>query len=177
MSDVEQTEPWAVAVEGDAPALLLERINECAVTVSAGAEVAVVAAGEQGPPGPRGIPGPSGESALQKVAAAPLSGHRLVVSIDGATVDYADCRALANRSNTLGMTLGAADAGTPVDIQRSGEVVFEGWAWSIGPVFLGHDGQLTQSLPQDAAFSLVVGFAMSPTAVFLDMGVAITLEA
>ncbi|WP_371369993.1 hypothetical protein ACA097_09725 [Pseudomonas sp. QL9] len=177
MSDVEQIEPWAVAVEGNAPALVLEQINEYAVTVAAGAEALVVTVGEQGPPGPKGIPGPAGGSALQKVAAVALSGHRLVFSTDGAAVTYADCGQLANRGNTLGMTLGAAEAGDPVDIQRSGEVLFEGWSWNDGPVFLGHDGQLTQSLPQDAAFSLVVGFAMNATTVFLDMGVAITLEA
>ncbi|CDF86325.1 conserved hypothetical protein [Pseudomonas knackmussii B13] len=177
MSDAEQIEPWAVAVESDMPPLVLEQINEYAVTVTAGAELLVVTAGEQGPPGPQGNPGPAGGSALQKVAAVPLSGHRLVFSPDGVAVDYADCGALDSRSNTLGLTLGAADAGAPVNIQRSGEVMFEGWAWSSGPVFLGHAGQVTQSLPQDAAFSLVVGFAMNATTLFLDMGVAITLEA
>ena len=140
MSDVEQIEPWAVAVEGEALPLVLEHINEYAVTVEAGPELLVLTAGEQGPPGPQGIPGPAGGAALQKVAAVPLSGHRLVFSTDGAAVDYADCSALANRSNTLGMTLGAAEAGALVNVQRSGEVVFEGWAWGSGPVFLGHDG-------------------------------------
>ncbi|MFZ5959861.1 hypothetical protein ACOXVJ_20360 [Pseudomonas knackmussii] len=177
MSDAEQVEPWAVAVESDTSPLVLEHIKEYAVTLDAGPDLVVLTAGEQGPPGPQGIPGPAGGSALQKVAAVALSGHRLVFSTDGVAVDYADCGALANRNNTLGMTLGAADAGALVNVQRSGEVVFEGWAWSSGPVFLGHAGQVTQSLPQDAAFSLVVGFAMNATTLFLDMGVAITLEA
>ncbi|WP_054911033.1 hypothetical protein [Pseudomonas sp. NBRC 111135] len=177
MTDTEQIEQWAVAVESDGAPFVLEQINEYAVTVEAPPELVVVTVGEQGPPGVQGIPGPAGGSALQKIAAVPLSGHRMVFSIDGIAVNYADCRALANRANTLGMTLGAADQGAPVNVQRTGEVIHSGWSWDDGPVFLGHDGNLTQALPPTAAFSLIVGFAMNPTTLFLDQGVAITLEA
>ena len=177
MTDTEQIEPWAVVIEGDDPPIVLEHINEFAVTVDAPSELVIVTLGEQGPPGPQGIPGPTGGSALQKVAAVPLSGHRMVFSTDGLAVDYADCGSLANRANTLGMTLGAADQGATVNVQRTGEVIHSGWSWADGPVFLGHDGNLTQVLPPTAVFSLIVGFAMNPTTLFLDQGVAITLEA
>lgn len=54
MSDTEQIEPWAVAIEGDASPLVLEHINEYAVTVDVPAELVVVTVGEQGPPGAPG---------------------------------------------------------------------------------------------------------------------------
>lgn len=54
MSDAEQIEPWAVAIEGDASPLVLEHINEYAVTVDVPAELVVVTVGEQGPPGAPG---------------------------------------------------------------------------------------------------------------------------
>jgi hypothetical protein len=51
---VETCEPWAVTVEGDCPPLVIEAAIEYAVTVEAGADVLVITAGEQGPPGPPG---------------------------------------------------------------------------------------------------------------------------
>ncbi|MFV3415335.1 hypothetical protein ACNFH8_23975 [Pseudomonas sp. NY15436] len=54
MSDAEQIEPWAVAIESDGMPFMLEHINEYAVTVDAPAELAVVTIGEQGPPGAPG---------------------------------------------------------------------------------------------------------------------------
>lgn len=54
MSDTEQIEPWAVAIEADGAPFLLEQINEYAVTVEAPAELVIVTVSEQGPPGPPG---------------------------------------------------------------------------------------------------------------------------
>ena len=54
MTDTEQIEPWAVAIESDGTPILLEQINEYAVTVEAPAELVIVTVGEQGPPGPPG---------------------------------------------------------------------------------------------------------------------------
>ncbi len=54
MTDSQQTELWAVAIEGDGAPLLLEQINEYAVTVEAPAELVIVTIGEQGPPGAPG---------------------------------------------------------------------------------------------------------------------------
>ncbi|MDF3932159.1 hypothetical protein [Pseudomonas citronellolis] len=54
MSDAEQIEPWAVAVDADGAPVVLEHINEYAVTVDPGPELLVVTVGEQGPPGAPG---------------------------------------------------------------------------------------------------------------------------
>ncbi|MED5607791.1 hypothetical protein VV867_08835 [Pseudomonas sp. JH-2] len=162
---IEPQEPRAVAIQQSQPQGLAYQ----------GVPLFNVVAGLQGRRGEQGIPGPAGGSSVQKIASVPLSGHRLVFSPDGVTAEYADCGVLPNRINTLGLTLGAADLGSVVNIQRAGEVTFEGWAWADGAVFLGHAGQLTQTLPPDAVFSLIVGFAMNATTLFLDMGVAITL--
>ena len=55
-----EAEAWAVALEGDRPALVIEHLLEYAVTVEPAPDVLVVAVGEQGPPGP---PGPAGGGA------------------------------------------------------------------------------------------------------------------
>lgn len=54
MTDTEAFEPWAVVIEGDSVPLVLEHINEFAVTVEAPAELVIVTVGEQGPPGAPG---------------------------------------------------------------------------------------------------------------------------
>lgn len=54
MSDTEQIEPWAVAIESDGAPFTLEHINEYAVTVDLPAEMLVATVGEQGPPGAPG---------------------------------------------------------------------------------------------------------------------------
>ena len=54
MTDVEQ---WAVTVEPQQVALLVDCEQEYAVTHEPAAEVQLVLAGDQGPPGPPGQPG------------------------------------------------------------------------------------------------------------------------
>lgn len=136
----------------------------------------VVLAGQPGRKGDKGEPGPAGGAIIQKVASVPMSGHRMVAPIDANQVVYADCATLINRINTLGLSLNAASPGGTVDVQRLGEVQHSGWAWTPGAVFLGQDGNLTQTVPSGALFSLIVGFALDPTTLFIDIGVAITLE-
>lgn len=55
-----EAEAWAVAIEGDRQALVIEHLLEYAVTVEPAPDVLVVTVGEQGPPGP---PGPAGGGA------------------------------------------------------------------------------------------------------------------
>lgn len=52
-----EAEAWAVAIEGDRPALVIEHLLEYAVTVEPAPDVLVVTVGDQGPPGPPGAPG------------------------------------------------------------------------------------------------------------------------
>lgn len=135
--------------------------------------VATVQVGSVGPQGPAGTPGGSSEL---RVADTVLSGHRIVRSVDADRVGYASTDNPAHGDDTLGLTLGAADAGAAVNVQRAGPVDFNGWAWTPGePVLLGRDGQLTQSPAADDAFVQVVGYAESATTLYLDIQPSILL--
>lgn len=128
--------------------------------------VATVKVGSVGPQGPAGTPG--GASEL-RVASGILSGHRIVRSLDADQVGYASADNPDHGDDTLGMTLGAADAGAAVNVQRTGPVEMSGWAWTPGEsVFLGRDGMPTQSPAADDAFVQVIGYAESPTVLYLD---------
>lgn len=129
--------------------------------------VVVVASGEQGPAGAPGPIGPTGGSALSYVAATPIGGHRVVALNASAKVIYADNTQMGQFGAVLGISLGAANADASVDILRMGEIEEPSWSWLLGqPVFLGTNGLLTQT-PPTTGFSLVVGFPVAPTRLFV----------
>jgi len=121
----------------------------------------------QGPPGP---PGPPGGTALQYPAGTALGGHRMVVLNDLGQAVYADSSNPAHASKVLGITTGASSQGDTATIQSGGELTESSWAWTLDqPVFLGTSGLLTQTQPA-TGFSLVVGFPLSTTTLFVNIG-------
>lgn len=128
----------------------------------------VVVAGTQGPRGPQGVPGPSGSEIVAGTAAEALGGHRMVRGARDA-LTYATNTDASHADDIQGLTLGAAAAGAGVLLQRAGDVTEPSWSWTPEtPVFLGPNGQLTQTPPDDsAAFTLCVGFAATPTTLVL----------
>ena len=128
---------------------------------------------EQGPPGV-GIPGPAGGSAVQRLAGETLSALVAVYELAGVVfrLDQADGEHIAL---LLGITLTAADAGAKLNIQRTGVIDDAAWAWNIGRVWLGTDGALTQ-VPPTQGFNLLIGAAVSPTRLILNLQDPIDLE-
>lgn len=119
-------------------------------------------------PGPQGVPGPPGSDVVAGTAAEALGGHRMVRGARDA-LTYATNTDASHADDIQGLTLGAAAAGAGVLLQRAGDVTEPSWSWTPEtPVFLGPDGQLTQTPPDDsAAFTLCVGFAATPTTLVL----------
>lgn len=137
------------------------------VTQPAPPALDVTTVGRRGPMGATGAIGPAGDGTFTLVADRPLGGHRLV-STDGAGgLAYADCTA-ADALTIIGMTMHAATTGDDINLRRVGEIVESSWTWAPGlPVYLGIDGVPTQTLPPEAAFSLVVGIPTAPTKLFM----------
>jgi hypothetical protein len=110
---------------------------------------------------------------VTRVAGTALGGHLIVRSAGGLAM-YADAGTEAHGDDVLGLTLGAVAAGAPVEILTGGPITEPSWAWTPGqPVMLGSDGVLVQSSIGDPAFDLVVGFAETPTTVFINIGTPI----
>lgn len=129
----------------------------------------VLFAGEQGPQGVQGIPGPVGSSALQYPAGAALGGHRMAVLNDAGQAIYADKDIPAHAGKVLGMTTGAVALGDLATIQTGGELTEPSWAWTLDtPVWLGSNGLLTQATPT-TGFSLIVGFPITATKLFINL--------
>lgn len=133
--------------------------------------------GTQGPPGPRGPIGPSGGNAVTAVAAVAVGGHRIVLLNADGEADYARADEITHASIVLGMTSHAAVEGADVDVLRIGELEEVSWSWTLNqPVYLGLDGLPVQSLPYNAVFSLVIGFPITPTRLFISIREPIILS-
>ena len=110
-----------------------------------------------------------GAQVVSYIAGVALGGHRMVVLDASQQAQYASSATPAHISIVLGMTTGAAIAGAPVQIQTGGEITEPSWSWSLGsPVYLGVNGLLTQT-PPSSGFSLVIGFPISATVLFINL--------
>lgn len=138
-------------------------------------KLTVTTLGLRGPAGPRGLRGErglpgapgTGATAVPRTALDVLSGHRAVRAVDDGTVAVCDAGTLSHAATFLGVSRDAASAGAPVSVQTEGELIEPSWSWTPGlPVFVGASGALTQTSPA-AGFALVVGFAQSPTSLWI----------
>lgn len=136
---------------------------------------AVVTAAEQGPPGIQGIPGPAGGATLVTVGATPISGHTAVALDAGGLLVYADCTNATHIGAVQGVIANAYGAGDPAVVQTDFDLTHAGWAFATGPVFVGAAGALVQVLPVGAVFAQVIGYALAPTRIRIDVQPPIVL--
>jgi len=127
-----------------------------------------------GPRGLQGIPGPAGGEAVQRLAGEVISALQAVYELNG-QVHLLDYRDDAHIDLLLGITLTAAGAGAPVNVQRSGVLEDSNWSWTPGRVWLGPDGSLTQTPPADG-YCVLIGSATSATRLTLNLQDPIELE-
>lgn len=127
----------------------------------------VVRVAQPGLPGPPGPPGADGAATLTLTAGPEgVSGHRVVV-LTPSGVRHADITDPAHADAALGLTLGAAVAGTQVTIQVSGEVIESSWDWTPGlPLFVAVDGLLSHAAPA-SGWTQMIAVALSPTKILL----------
>jgi hypothetical protein len=135
--------------------------------------------GDDGAAGPAGPPGPPGasNSTITRAAAEALSGHRVVTAdVDGRLI-YASNDVPGQLAAPLWVTTGAALAGDMAEALMFGPMDELTWNWTPGPVYLGQNGVLTQTVPvaSSAFFLAQVGFATSATALFVDRNPSIKL--
>lgn len=123
--------------------------------------IEIIERGEQGPPGS------GGSTALTMTAGAALSGRRMVVTNSSGHAIYADQTMIDHAHRVLGITTGAAALGAAVIVQTSGEFTESTWNWNIDhPIFLGINGQLTQTVPATGVL-LQVAAPMSTTTILI----------
>lgn len=138
-------------------------------------EEIIVTEAVQGPPGPPGPIGPAGGATLVTVGAVPISGHAAVALDSGGLLVYADCTNAAHIGAVQGVVANAYSAGAQAVVQTGFELVHAGWSFSPGPVLVGTSGALVQALPVGAVFAQVIGYALAPTRIRIDVQPPIVL--
>lgn len=112
-------------------------------------------------------------------AGATLSGHRIVRANASGEVVYADNATLTDAGKALGITREAASSDSAVSVLHAGVIDESSWSWDTSlPVYLGTSGQLTQTAPtagSGAAFLQIVGVALTPTRLYIDIRQAFAL--
>ncbi len=126
--------------------------------------------GAKGDKGDKGDPGPVGGRMLKR-ARGPLSGGKVVrVVDDGDHVDVASALVAADAAAVVGLTLQSAVAAEDqVEVAHAGELEDSAWSFVPGPVYLGVNGVLTQTRDSSWAFLRIVGTAVSPTKMMINL--------
>lgn len=115
--------------------------------------------------------GPAGASFIyvDYVAGVALGGHRAVVLDASEQAVYADKDTLTDRDKVIGITTGASIMGATAQIQTAGELTEPSWSWTAGDtIYLGTNGLLSNAAPV-TGFVLKIGFAISPTKIFISI--------
>lgn len=135
----------------------------------------VLAVAMQGPPGIQGPPGPAGGASTVTVGASPISGHSAVAIDSSGLLVPADVTLAAHRGAIPGVVANAYSPGDEAVVQTGYLLEHGGWSWTLGPVFVGAAGLLTQAPPGNALFAQVIGYAVSPTRIVVDVQPPINL--
>lgn len=149
--------------------------DESEIIIEVDTDVEVLEAAAQGPRGPQGPPGPAGGAAFTRVAATTLSALVVVWEDSAGLVRPLDYRDEEHAALLCGLTITSADAGQDVTVQRIGPLDAAGLGLIPGRVWLGVDGRLTQTPPQDGC-DILVGNATADERIYLNFNEAIYLE-
>jgi len=101
-------------------------------------------------------------------AAHDLSAHRVVI-LTGSGVDYPNLANVENGDAILGITTSSAVTGSPAAYQFEGTMMDPSWSWTVGPIFCGASGVLTQTPPLTGQWLRQVGSAVGPNTIEINL--------
>jgi hypothetical protein len=158
--------PYLAALEVDA----VEKIRGYFVPGS------FVVSGEPWSPTPTPTPTTGGaQYSGELTASASLSALRVVVLEEGNELIYADSGTPGHAFKVVGLLPSAVAAGSTVQVLTDGAISDSNWNWDTErPIFLGLNGQLTQTAPT-TGFLLQVATATTPTQIDFEIQEAILL--
>lgn len=111
-----------------------------------------------------------GESPFVITAGETLSGHTVVVTTVSGSAVHANATDLSHISGVIGITLGAAAVGYPVNIAVEGQVINEpSWSWPVrAAIYFTSLGVLT-TVPPTTGFIQRVAVATASTSVMVQI--------
>lgn len=108
----------------------------------------------------------SSSSLVQRVTAPiAIGGHRLVWL--STPIELIESLPLDKIKYKIGLTTNAAVMGGSIDILTIGSIIEPSWAFSIGPVYIDTNGNITQNVPISGVI-LKIGTALTPNTLFFN---------
>lgn len=104
---------------------------------------------------------------ISKQAGENISALQVLVAVDG-EVFVASSDEPDDAGRLCGVAVTAASSGNSVDVRIFGELTDSGWSWSPGPVYLGLNGALTQSVPT-SGFIAQIGVALDSDSILISI--------
>lgn len=126
--------------------------------------------------GAQGPPGPDSGGAAERVEFSVEAGfdipafHVVVPRMVEGTVRLADNSVMSHIDRPMWLALTGALDGESLFVLSYGLIEHLAWAWVQGPIYLGEDGELTQTAPTapGAMFSAQLGYAVGATCMFYE---------
>lgn len=114
--------------------------------------------------------GPAGVSDKSYQPETAVAGFRAIIMKANQLVVTADCRDASHFGLVIGISLQAATYPNFTAVKSSGYMSFEGWSWTPNlPVYVSESGLISQTLHPDAVYISIVGWARSPTEIYIDL--------
>jgi hypothetical protein len=101
----------------------------------------------------------------------PINAGR-AVRLEGGQIFLPSLADPAHADQIVGVAETAGSPGDTVRVRAAGPTTNPDWSWSIGPVYVGAAGVLTQT-PSGGAWLLPIGRALAPTVLLVDIEPAI----
>jgi hypothetical protein len=115
---------------------------------------------------------PTGGAGIALPAGTNISALRAITTDGSGNAIYAS-NTSASLAVVVGISTTATSIGGQVTIATDGIMTDAGWNWVKGPVFLGTNGLLTQTVPSGGAVIVHIGRAIAPTQIILDVDITI----
>lgn len=162
---VTQQEIAPVVIES--PSIETVTIEEDVHVVDEVRDIQIVTVGEPGPPGIQGEPGIQSQETY--IAGETVGGHRILVTQADGTLIYADNTNPDHANQAVRISLQAADAGYPINVQINGRITEPSWAWTPGAtLYVGANALPTETEPvSPAVFSKPIAVAETATRILM----------
>lgn len=113
---------------------------------------------------------------IELIAGSTIQAYRFVTTNSSGQAIYADSSIASHRNRIVGITLQASLPGDTLMIQE--DMLVENTGWNFTPeslLYLGTQGTLTTN-PRTGVFSNILGYAVTPTSVRIQIGRSISLS-
>ena len=129
----------------------------------------------QGIQGPKGDPGEIKDITYERLSPGSMSALIVVWEDRYGVVRPAEPDELEHVSHIAGITLDGTSSARPVRIQYVGPITDSSWNFTIGRIWLGAGGSLTQA-PPESGYDVLIGHAVSKTTMYINIQDYIYLE-